>query len=119
MKTSFSVSLGAMLLVTSGTGSTNEISETMAMAVRGTLSSPKQPYELEVCVADAITQIGGAVPIPLRNGERSVMMLGYGHTPKLIVSLNAVPTGTLLEIRTRSGDMDNKLIRHLRNSCRI
>lgn len=100
-------------------GSAHEITETMATPVRATLSSPKRPVDLELCVADAITQIGGAVPVPIRDGERNVHMLGYGHTPKIIVSLIASDRGTTIELRTKSGDMDDKMVKHLKVACQI
>ena len=107
-------------LITSGSFvAAQEISETMGMAVRATLTSTKPPFDPELCVADAITQIGGATPVPIRDGRDNVQMLGYGHTPKLIVSLIAYPAGTRLEVRTRTGDMDNKLVRALKAACAI
>ncbi|QDM40525.1 MULTISPECIES: hypothetical protein [Bacteria] len=99
--------------------SAHEITETLETPIRATLHSPKQPFDLEICVADAITQIGGAVPVALRKGPSDVMMLGYGNTPKIIIMLSATPSGTTLEVRTRSGDMDDKLVRNLRESCQM
>ena len=111
--------IGLSLCCAANPAVANEISETMATPVRATLSSPKAPVDLELCVADAITQLGGAVPVPVRAGNRDVLILAYGHTPKAIVSLKAVDVGTLVEVRTRSGDMDDKLTRHIKESCEI
>lgn len=94
-----------------------EIKETLASPLRAELVSKKNPSDLEVCVADAITQIGGAVPVPLRNGGENVMMLGYGHTPKLIVLLDKIGSGTRIRIHTKSGDMDGKFVRSLQEAC--
>lgn len=68
--------LAALALASSTVAKAEEIDETMSKGVRAELSSTKPPADLEVCVANAITQIGGAVPVPLRNGGNNVMMLG-------------------------------------------
>ena len=94
-----------------------EIDETISKGVRAELASTKQPADLEVCVANAITQIGGAVPVPLRNSGENVMMLGYGHTPKIVILMNSVQRGTHLKVYTKSGDMDDKLVRSLLDAC--
>jgi hypothetical protein len=109
--------LGLILL--SGPTSAKEITETLSKPIRATLNSNLPPSHIELCVADAITTIGGAIPIPIRNGEKDVMILGYGHTPKIIVSLSAVDSGTRIEIRTKSGDMDEKLAQNIKSSCSI
>lgn len=111
--------LAALALLIPTASVASEISETLAKPIRATMTSPKKPVDLEFCVADAITQIGGAVPVPIRKGERDVLMLGYGHTPKLIVSLINVETGTRIEVRTKGSDMDDKLIGHLKASCEL
>lgn len=107
----------ALTLIVPTSSSANEITETLEKPVRATLASTKKSVDLEFCVADAITQIGGAIPVPIRKGEREVLILGYGHTPKLIVSLIDVDQGTRIEVRTKGGDMDDKLIGNLKASC--
>lgn len=109
--------LAAALLVIGTSAQAEEIDETMAKGVRAELSSKEPPADLEVCVANAITQIGGAVPVPLRNGGENVMMLGYGHTPKIVIAMDAVQTGTHLKVYTKSSDMDDKLVRSMLESC--
>lgn len=94
-----------------------EISETLAKPLRGVLESTLKPADLEFCVADAITMIGGAIPIPIRNGPSDVVMLGYGHTPKIVIKLNAVASGTRVEVYTKAGDVDGKLLRLLTDNC--
>lgn len=112
--------VAALIAVTNAEpGSAHEITETMATPVRATLSSAKRPIDLELCVADAITQIGGAVPVAIRDGDNKVQMLGYGHTPKIIVSLIGSDRGTTIELRTKSGDMDDKMVKHLKDACQI
>lgn len=96
-----------------------EISETLAKPVRATLHSPKHPIDLEFCVADAITQIGGAIPIPIHDGPEKTLMLGYGHTPKLVVVLTKVSSGTEIKIYTKSGDSDNRFTEYVRTACKI
>ncbi len=96
-----------------------EISETLAKPVRATLSSPKQPIDLEFCIADAITQIGGAIPIPIHDGPEKTLMLGYGHTPKLVVVLTKAPYGTEIKIYTKSGDSDDRFTEYVRTSCKL
>lgn len=96
-----------------------EISETMAKPVRHTMISPKPVVDLELCVADAITKRGGAIPIPIRDGPDAVHILGYGHTPKIIVSLIRVAGGTKIDIRTRSGDMDDRTFVDIKEICAI
>lgn len=105
------------LLALGSAASAEEIDETMSTGIRAQLSSERQPAELEVCVANAITQIGGAVPVPLRNGGENVMMLGYGHTPKIVIEMDAKDGGTHLNVYTKSGDMDDKLVSSLLKSC--
>ena len=109
--------LAAALLVIGTSAQAEEIDETMAKGVRAELSSKEPPADLEVCVANAITQIGGAVPVPLRNGGENVMMLGYGHTPKIVFLMNAQGAGTHLKVYTKSGDMDDKLVSSMLEAC--
>lgn len=110
----------AFLLVSIPTSTcAQEISETLAKPVRATLFSPKQPIDLELCVADAITQIGGAIPIPIHDGSEKTLMLGYGHTPKIIVVMTKVPSGTEIKIYTKSGDSDDRFTGYVRASCKI
>ena len=109
--------LAASMLAFSTVAKAEEIDETMSKGVRAELTSPKPPADLEVCVANAITQIGGAVPVPLRNGGGNVMMLGYGHTPKIVITMDSAPSGTSLKVYTKSGDMDDKLVRSLLEAC--
>lgn len=108
----------AMTLGLTSNAAANEITETLQKPIRAVLSSTQSPADLEFCVADAITQIGGAVPVPIRNGGENVLMLGYGHTPKIVISLNALSNGTRVEVRTKSGDMDDKIVRSLLESCK-
>lgn len=109
--------LAAPLIVCGTSANAEEIDETMSKGIRAELSSTKPPAELEVCVANAITQIGGAVPVPLRNGGENVMMLGYGHTPKIVIEMDAKSGGTHLKVFTKSGDMDEKLVRSMLEAC--
>ena len=111
----FALYLG--LILTSGSAISKEITETLSKPVRATFTSSLPPSGLELCISDAITTIGGAIPIPIRNGEKDVMILGYGHTPKIIVSLTAVEKGTRIDIRTKSGDMDDKLAQSIKAGC--
>ena len=109
-----------LALVAAGTSlSAQEISETLAKPPRAVLHSAKAPIELEFCVADAITQIGGAVPVPVHDGPDKTLMLGYGHTPKIVVTLIKAADDTKIEVRTRSGDMDDKLVRHIGELCKL
>lgn len=105
------------LLMVGTSGQAKEIDETIAKGVRAELTSPQLPADLEVCVANAITRIGGAVPIPLRNGGSNVMMLGYGHTPKIVITIDATDGGSHLKVYTKAGDMDGKLVRSLLEAC--
>ena len=107
----------ASLLVVGSGAAAEEIDETISTGVRAELTSSKPPADLEVCVANAITQIGGAVPVPLRNGGENVMMLGYGHTPKIVILIDAKGGGSHLKVYTKSGDMDEKLVRSLLKAC--
>jgi hypothetical protein len=110
----------AILLVSIPTTTcAQEISETLAKPARATLSSPKQPIDLEFCIADAITQVGGAIPIPIHDGPDRTLMLGYGHTPKIVVVMTKVPSGTELKIYTKSGDADDRFTNYVRASCKI
>lgn len=108
---------GVLLLAIGGQASAKEIAETMAKPVRAVLQSNQQPADLELCLADAITEIGGAVPVPVRNGRDNVVMLGYGHTPKLVVKLDVVPEGTHIEVYTKAGDVDGKFVRAILAAC--
>jgi len=109
--------LAATVLAVSSSARAEEIDETMSKGIRAELSSDRSPADLEVCVANAITQIGGAVPVPLRNGGENVMMLGYGHTPKIVIEMDTMGGGTRLRVYTKSGDMDDKLVRSLQEAC--
>lgn len=108
----------APLVALATSAGANEIDETISTGVRAELRSSKPPADLEVCVANAITQIGGAVPVPLRNGGENVMMLGYGHTPKIVILIDAKDGGSHLKVFTKSGDMDDKLVRSLLEACK-
>lgn len=111
--------ISLLLMSTTTSAYSQEISETLAKPVRATLSSPKQPIDLEFCIADAITQIGGAIPIPIHDGPDKTIMLGYGHTPKLVVVLTKIPSGTEIKIHTKSGDSDDRFTEYVRESCKI
>jgi len=114
------VLLNASALATLGSvAPAQEITETMGKPLRATLASSKQPVDLEFCVADAITQVGGAIPIPIHDGPDKTLMLGYGHTPKLVVVMTKVATGTELKVFTKSGDVDDRFVEYVKTSCKI
>lgn len=96
-----------------------EITETMSKPLRATLAAPNNPIDLEFCVADAITRVGGATPIPIHDGPDKTLMIGYGHTPKLVVVMTKAPSGTDLKIYTKAGDVDARFVGYIKESCKI
>lgn len=115
----YTLSIALLLSGLASSVSAQEISETLAKPLRATLSSPKHPIDLEFCIADAITQVGGTIPIPIHDGPDKTLMLGYGHTPKIVVVMTKVPTGTEIKIYTKSGDTDDRFTGYVRASCKI
>ncbi len=107
------------LVGTAFPAASQEISETLSKPLRATLTSSKQPIDLELCVADALTRVGGTIPIPLHEGPNKTLMLGYGHTPKIVVVMTTVPSGTKLEIYTKAGDVDERFTEYVKLSCKI
>lgn len=96
-----------------------EIAETMGKPLRATLTSNKAPVDLELCVADAITRVGGAIPIPVHDGADRTLMLGYGHTPKLVVLMIKTASGTELKVYTKAGDVNDRFVGYIKESCKI
>lgn len=51
-----------------------------------------QPIDLELCVAHAITEVGGAILISINDRDRRALMLGCGHTPWLPSAVKIHPS---------------------------
>lgn len=108
-----------VLLGAASTSVAQELTERLNSPVKQQFASSKAPYDLELCVADAITMRGGAKPVVIRSGERDVIVFGYEHTATIAVSLNATPSGTSIELRTRGNDMDDRLAKDLKTLCNL
>jgi hypothetical protein len=100
-------------------GLAQELTERLSSPVKQQLSSANSPYDLELCVADAVTMRGGSKPTVVRNGERNVIVFGYENSATIAVSLNAAASGTAIEIRTRGDDMDDRLAKDIRLLCKL
>lgn len=96
-----------------------DLREQLAKPVVAALISTKQPSQLQLCAADAIGE--GLLPVPFpADAAGTIHIFGFAGlmgagTVQRVVSLAKTSDGTRLEIRTRSGRPDDKLLKLLRN----
>jgi hypothetical protein len=92
-----------------------ELRERLEAPVVATIESTKQPYDLEVCVANAVLSLGG--PVILRDGPDNVIV-GASMSPTsqaFLVSVSLLKTagGTRMELRLRGKGWDERMKQHL------
>lgn len=89
-----------------------EIVERLRAPIIASFSSSKKEYDLEICVADALSTIGWGGPLVLRDGPKDEVMLVGGagiNVYMAAVTFHDVPNGTTLDLRLRGRAWDDRV----------
>lgn len=111
----------AVVLIASSTAAhaDADLRERLTKPVVGALNSTEQPFQLQLCAADAIGE--GLLPVPFpADAAGTIHIFGFGGlmgagTVQRVVTLAKTSSGTRLEIRSRSSRPDDKLLKLLRD----
>lgn len=101
---------GALALLGQSQPGPGELKQRLNSEIKATFETNKKSYDLEVCLADALTLIGG--PTVLRNGpENIIIAVAYGGGNAIFATINVdrTPTGSHLELRARGNGWDDRL----------
>jgi len=92
-----------------------ELKERLRAPVVENFTTPKKPYDLEICLADVITSVG--YPIVLRDGPRDVVIAAALSPSKYMASfsLRDVPAGTQIEMRLMGRGWDERFRSRVRD----
>lgn len=96
------IAIAAAALLLQATPAGGELMERLQSPVRATFESQKRSYDLEVCVADALTVMGS--PTVLRDGPENIVIAASfpgGNAFLASVSISRNGTGSHLELRLR------------------
>ncbi|VVT20132.1 conserved hypothetical protein [Sphingomonas aurantiaca] len=75
-----------------------ELKERLASPIDATLTTTKRPYDLEVCLADAITMLG--IPTVLRDGPDN-LVIGAASANVFNATVSVIRTGEGSQILIR------------------
>ena len=92
-----------------------ELRERLEEPVISTLNSAKLSYDLEVCVADALTVLG--TPTVFRSGPNDIVVaasLPSGNAYLAAVTISRVNDGSRLDLRLRGKGWDDRITARLR-----
>ena len=106
---------GALAALAQGQSERGELSERLSSPPKATFDTAKKPYDLEICLADALTIVG--VPSVFRNGpENVVFAVSYagGNAVLSTLSVDRTDAGSHLTLRTRGKGYDDRLIGRIR-----
>lgn len=87
-----------------------ELRERLNAPPKAILTSVKPSYDLEICVADALTVIG--TPTVLRDGPDNIVIAAAatgGNAFLAAVSIIKNPTGSRIELRIRGKAWDDRI----------
>ena len=106
----FVATAGALAALLQGQAYEGELKERLRAEPKAILQSAKPSYDLELCVADALTVVGN--PSVFRDGPDNIVIAvtpGGGNAFIATVSIIKVPTGSKLELRVRGKGLDDRL----------
>lgn len=90
-----------------------ELRESLNSPVLATMTTPKASYDLEVCVADVLTQIG--ILTVYRDGpDNLVIAAGQNNLFTGSVRMTKVAVGTQLDVHVKRKSIDDRVITRLR-----
>lgn len=87
-----------------------ELVERLKTPAKATFESQKRSYDLEICVADALTVVGS--PTVLRDGPDNIVIAASfpgGNAFLASVSIAKNGTGSRLELRIRGKGWDDRI----------
>ena len=87
-----------------------ELMERLKAPAKATFESQKRSYDLEICVADALTVVGS--PTVLRDGPENIVIaasLPAGNAFLASVSIAREGSGSRLELRIRGKGWDDRI----------
>lgn len=90
-----------------------ELKERLASPINATLTTTKRPYDLEVCIADAVTMIG--IPTVLRDGPENLVIGAAG--PNIFtatVSIVRNGEGSQVLIRVKGKALNDRVTSRVR-----
>lgn len=102
---------GVLAMLALGQSGPGELSERLSSEPKAAFDTAKKPYDLEICLADALTLVG--VPSVYRDGpENSVIAVSFagGNAVLSTISVTRTATGSHLTLRARGKGYDDRLI---------
>jgi hypothetical protein len=100
----------AIALIVQGEPNAGELMERLTSEPKAVFDTGKKPYDLELCLADALTLIGA--PTVFRDGPDNIVMavaLAGGNAIFATVSVAQKADGSHLELRARGKGWDDRL----------
>lgn len=100
----------ALLLLAQDRTYEGELRERLKAPAKAIFDTSKQAYDLEVCVADALTVVG--IPTVLRDGPNNIVIAAAfpsGNAFLAAVSISKVAEGSHLELRIRGKGYDDRI----------
>ena len=101
----------ALMLAGSDQSFVGELRKRLESPITETIDSAKRPYDLEICITNAVVSIG--TPIVLRDGpENTVVAASLSPTAQVFpiaVSLIQTPTGTRIEVRLNGKGWNDRM----------
>ena len=102
--------IAAMLLIAQDKPYQGELRERLNAPPKAAFDTGKQSYDLEICVADALTVVG--IPTVLRDGPDNIVIAAAfpsGNVFLASVSISKVGLGSHLELRIRGKGYDDRI----------
>lgn len=91
-----------------------EIMERLSAPVIATFTTTKPAYDLEICVANALTSLG--TPTVLRDGPDNIVILASLHGGNAFLasaSIIKTATGSRIDLRLRGKGFDDRVTRRI------
>lgn len=104
------LAIAALALLLQAKPYEGELRERLQAPAKAAFESGKRSYDLEICVADALTVIGS--PTVLRDGPENIVIAASfpgGNAFLASVSIARTATGSHLELRIRGKGWDDRI----------
>lgn len=106
---------GAMAMLALGQTGPGELSERLNSEPKAVFDTGKKPYDLEICLADALTIVG--VPSVYRDGPENIVLavsFAGGNAVLSTISVTRTEAGSHLTLRARGKGYDDRLMSRIR-----